>query len=665
MAHAWFRVFCFCLLSPVCLLANDVFTYSPSNAEIPNPERGVHGFIHLETPPPDWGYYANLHNNDLTLTYAALTLSEYRRQNLDSQLLANLTNHFLEMRAAGVKAILRINYNNGGNGEDTSLEWMETHLQQLKPLLNTYRDVIAFIQAGMIGQWGEWHGSTNGLDTEEGRAAVWSLLTTYMPPCIPIQVRTPHFVEMLRQGAFPILETQAFECSSLARLGHHNDCWLANNTDTGTYSSNQDRLTTLALLQEDTRYVPWGSETCAPCERCDCTTLLAEAEQVHATYLNNASLENNRLSSCRTTIRKKLGYRFELQDASLPKELFAGRPFQVTIRLKNIGWAPLYNERPVFLRLYAPTPPVRVLAEYALNTDPRFWAPEEGEIAISGTFTAPAQLETGLTFALWMPDQATRLRDDPDFSIQFANLQVWDKILGHNILAKGVSIQALPETQSLQALAPWVVNNADFQSRVAVYNNHSLATTLRLEAVSRTGEKREAFLSLPAKGVRSFEAAEMFPNLSGYSLYFHSEFPDIYPTFLSFNVQEISGGNSPSQAAGVRIEETTSHLLFPYLPGDQTSALVLVAPEVSAGQTEVILVLYGNSDVELARTQRLLLANRPTAILLQDLFPTLVIPKDAAVRALSQNGQRLAGTAFIFNDKNQPSMEKPISLPPP
>jgi pimeloyl-ACP methyl ester carboxylesterase len=46
-----------------------------------------------------------------------------------------------------------------------------SHLDQLQPILTDNYDVIAFVQAGFIGSWGEWYYTTNNLTTLENKTA--------------------------------------------------------------------------------------------------------------------------------------------------------------------------------------------------------------------------------------------------------------------------------------------------------------------------------------------------------------------------------------------------------------------------------------------------------------------------------------------------------------
>ena len=321
-----------------------------------------------------------------------------------------------------------------------------THLTQLQPILANNADVIAFFQAGIIGAWGEWHSSTSGLDTPAGRAAVWSLLNQYLPPSKFIQVRTPGYVNELEAlDVYPLDDTTAFAGTSHARIAHHNDCFLASDTDYGTYpppGSEQDAIK--AQLEQHTRYVPWGGETCAQSAYSTCSNALYELGRFHATYLNSGYnpdvIADLQAGGCWDTIINQLGYRFELIDATLPSAITPGQSFSVQIRLQNTGWAPPYNARPVFLRLQDAS--ASWTQDLWLSTaDPRFWRPEAGVITINETLAAPASIPASqVTAALWMPDAASSLCNDPDYSIQMANTGVWDATYGQNVLTTSLPV---------------------------------------------------------------------------------------------------------------------------------------------------------------------------------------------------------------------------------
>jgi hypothetical protein len=87
-------------------------------------------------------------------------------------------------------------------------------------------DVIAVLQAGLIGAWGEWHTSTNGLDTPENKQTILLALLDALPASRMTQIRTPNAKGDIF-GASALGDAEGFDGSNKARTGHHNDCFLA------------------------------------------------------------------------------------------------------------------------------------------------------------------------------------------------------------------------------------------------------------------------------------------------------------------------------------------------------------------------------------------------------------------------------------------------------
>ncbi len=411
------------------------YTYVASTNLVDNPERGLY-----RTGPMESGTdFADIRAQGSTLCYANITLDAFRTNSISAARLQEIDDAFARMRSAGLKCILRINYNEDSSGIDTTLARMETHLQQLQPILEGNSELIAFVQAGMIGAWGEWHSSSNGLDTPENRDAVYDLLVTYLPAGKFIQIRTPGFVdELVGLDTNPIDDSTAFSGTPRARIAYHNDAWISSPTDMGTYPSDPVEMETLkSEIENHTKYAPWGGESAALDTNYTASAyVLAEAARFHATYLNAEYHPDviNQLTANGSwdEIQKKLGYRIELVSATLPDSLAAGSAFSFEIRLKNSGWAPFYNPRPVFLRVLSGSV---VIQQIELQADPRFWRPEAGEIVLSNsTYAACTIAPENLGFALWLPDPSPGLQSLPAYSIRLANDGVWDGGAGHNLL---------------------------------------------------------------------------------------------------------------------------------------------------------------------------------------------------------------------------------------
>ena len=427
-------------------------TYAPSDADFPNPERGFYEYTEWSSVPN----LNNLYGQNVTLVHAYMIMPEFRGGPISAARLQVFRDALAACRARGLKAIIRVAYNSEIGEADAPLSVIETHLQQLAPIFAQNNDVIAFYQAGFIGSWGEWHSSTNNLTTIENREAVIDLLFTYLPANAFVQLRTPMFKWDYTGGAM-LLPQEAFTDTPIARLAHHNDCYLASETDFGTYPPGQVELWK-DRVAHDTQFVPLGGETCNPSDFTNCAFALPDMERLRYTYLNrDYNLDVlSELAPCMDTIRRRLGYRLELVDADLPDVLAPGAPVTVTINLRNVGFAPLYNERPVILRL---STGATIHQEVVLPADPRRWLPGPTR-TITHSFNLAEALPAGgaVDISLWMPDRHATLRNDARYSVRFANIGTWDATRGHNVLAASVPvipIQAPPAIEIDGAFGDW------------------------------------------------------------------------------------------------------------------------------------------------------------------------------------------------------------------
>ncbi|MBK5210529.1 MAG: DUF4874 domain-containing protein [Flavobacteriaceae bacterium] len=214
-------------------------TYKTSNEVISNPERG---FMHLwkvnsEGTPLNLVTLQNLKNENVTIINRLYYLEAFKNSDLSTAQLELIKTDFGNLRSAGIKCVLRFAYNENQNDTDAPLNIIIRHLDQLKPILVANADVIAFVQAGFIGSWGEWYYTTNNLTTLENKKAVLNKLLEVLPKEIKIQVRTPLYKQEVFGYSTPIDATIGYGTSDIARVGFHNDCFLASANDYGTYQN--------------------------------------------------------------------------------------------------------------------------------------------------------------------------------------------------------------------------------------------------------------------------------------------------------------------------------------------------------------------------------------------------------------------------------------------
>jgi len=423
-------------------------TYVSSDASILNPERGF--FTPYELPGN--AGFSPVRATGNTLIHLNIRLDNWRETDIPQDVLDGLDSNFSDIRDAGVKAIIRFAYNEGpypDSEPDASKAMILRHIEQLTPLLQKNADILAWLEAGFIGAWGEWHTSTHGLDNLTDKRDILQALVAAVPNRY-VQVRYPaNIIEMYSKP----------EEAVNGRVAHHNDCFLSSDTDVGTYE--RDGESTIvrdqAYLAELTRFTPMSGETCAPFPpRSECANAVHEMELLHFSAINEAYhkgiLRSWEEGGCMEEINNRLGYRLTLASADFNEEVRPGGRLNLTVNLQNTGFASIINERPLYVVLAGrdAIPPYEV----RLNIDPRYW--EFGESSFNVKLHIPSNAPEGeYRIALWLPDEYESLRDNPFYAIQFANENTWDESTGYNLLgtisiSKGITGEFSPGKDFLE-----------------------------------------------------------------------------------------------------------------------------------------------------------------------------------------------------------------------
>jgi Domain of unknown function (DUF4832)/Domain of unknown function (DUF4874)/Secretion system C-terminal sorting domain len=332
-------------------------------------------------------------------------------------------------------------------------------LTQLQPLFQSNVDVIALVQLGFVGAYGEgfytdYFGDAS-FSPYQIAAANWQkrtdILTAVLaavPASRMVQVRYPQWKQKAVYGAAAATSVAA----TGGRVGHHNDCFLATYFDSGTYNNfstgNADTANLKAYLANDaTLNVVTGGETCelnGNRHKCAADGGVADAEmrRFRYSFLNadyNHSV-NNAWTSCFDAINKGLGYRFALTTGVFQNTATQGGSFSVEFNIRNDGFATPYNARAVELILRNVTTGVRYFA--AVSTDPRQWA-VGATTTVQQTFCLPASMPTGnYALLLNLPDPSVSLYNRPDYAIQLANTGVWEATTGYNLLNHTLTVAA-------------------------------------------------------------------------------------------------------------------------------------------------------------------------------------------------------------------------------
>ncbi|MCU0626276.1 MAG: DUF4832 domain-containing protein [Gemmatimonadaceae bacterium] len=429
-----------------------------TTTDFPNPERGFYIQRTAWYPEqPSWVYidaadFRRARDSGMSVVRVYVVMTDHRDRPLTSPLLQAITNVFTTARTAGVKVIPRLAYN-FGNAPDAPLAVVLQHIDQLGPVFRANADVIAFIEGGFIGYWGEWHTSTNGLigpwpRVNDGTRAILERELAAFPPERPIALRYA-FNKRELLGEAPLDPGEAFTGTPRARVGAHNDCFLASRSNWGTYLSPDDAglAREKQWLRDDNRFVPQGGETCNDAADAQpyigCTNALQELDFLRFSVLNadyhpgvNARWRNE---GCMPEVRRRLGYRFRLVRAGLSREVTVGGTLRLAWTIRNDGFATPYTARTPQLVLREPTTGAEV--RLPLARDPRRWLPGS-DWAMVDTLVLPADLAPGrYAAALAFPDATPSIADRPEYAIRLANVGVWDASRGVNDLGLTVDVR--------------------------------------------------------------------------------------------------------------------------------------------------------------------------------------------------------------------------------
>lgn len=445
-------------------------TYQPSDANFANPERG----FYIQRAPL-WRESERLaleaadleaaRAQGISLLRAYYVLERYRDRPLEASVFEALEADLNLLRAHGFKVILRFAYNFPLDGEDyrasvdAPVNVVLKHIQQLKPILRAHADIIAHMEAGFIGAWGEWHSSANQLidHPERGfnassRAILFALLDA-LPQERMIALRYP-FMKQQLFGASPLTEAQAFTGSPQARLAAHDDCFLASATNWGTYlnaAGEPDINRIKAYLHADNRYLVQSGETCNNDSEAllftGCSNALSELAYMRWSSLNldyhPAVIERWQREGCFESIARRLGYRLRLIEARAPQTPSSDGSLELWLSLINTGFASPYNPRGFEIALRSSAGDLHPLKLEA-TPDPRFWLPDQ-PIALMVRARVPPDLAAGrYELLLRLPDPEPRLANNPRYAIRLANQGLWEAQTGYHAL--GLWLEIAPQS---------------------------------------------------------------------------------------------------------------------------------------------------------------------------------------------------------------------------
>ncbi|MGB3777437.1 MAG: DUF4874 domain-containing protein [Tunicatimonas sp.] len=445
----------------------------------PNPERGWQKtfnpdyFTNEQAPVYTVDQLTRLREEEnITLVDKYYILYEFRDAPILQAYLDDFQKDMDALRQAGVKSVVRFAYNfNGDDLADAPLERVLEHIDQLAPYLQQNYDVIAFLEAGFIGKWGEWHGTENDLlggpwlvAVNDNSRQIYQALLDALPQERMIAMRYLYQMQPLlnqtdcQEDASAVVvfpQGEAFSGTPQARTGRHDDWFFGDEeSNSGTWSDDAAaRECQKQYLAEISQYVPITTgETQAINDYNRSASPIPQLETFHfASLSENPGNEGGELvdywksNGTYDEMARRFGYRFVLMDAAVPETATAGETLLFSFQLVNKGFGSPYNPRlfEVVLRNTngGGTHHFDVTRSQDNALDPRFWFRENGEMSKTVAFVLEDVPAGEYEVLLHLPDPVQALYGKPEFSIRFANLNTWEEETGYNKLNATVRVE--------------------------------------------------------------------------------------------------------------------------------------------------------------------------------------------------------------------------------
>jgi chitodextrinase len=420
-------------------------TFTSTLDEIANPERGfAQEWENLSNLDASW--LVNLHNAGYRVaTHRQLLSAYWNTPTLPQSFLDALNAGAALHRTTGTKMVMQFSYDNVGGLPQPTLTTILGHIAQLKPFFTANADVIISVHGGFLGTYGEWAFSTepsvgNPTPTAAARVAVRDALLVAVPTSIPIGWRTVN--DLKTWYPTPLDASQAFSGSNQARSGIHNDCFLNNPDDAGTYwaSGVSDTGRTLsnpfrAYHAQASNWTTTGGENCSDGQYKACSDVLYDGPTYHWRYLRDdwgtVYDDGWKAQGCYPEIKRSLGYRFQLDAVSHSSSAAGGSTLNVQINLHNVGWARIFTARKLVVTLQNTTSGALISGSAG---DMRLLPPQAtSSTSVVVPVAIPAGTSPGV-YAVYvsMPDIWSGTQNKADFAVRFANAdnpgsgQAWD-----------------------------------------------------------------------------------------------------------------------------------------------------------------------------------------------------------------------------------------------
>jgi hypothetical protein len=399
---------------------------------------------------------------------AILIPRKFWTQPISKEYLDELQANFDAVRAAGFKVVPRFLYDWGMQNRDPDEAIIAFHLEQLAPLIQKNADVIAWMQGGLFGGAGEGNASDHGYVFEkytvknssikwQGLSPVGQRLLLKELKLLPqdrmMTVRYPRFKwDLFHWDSTAAMKgvltpDTAFDGSDAARVGFYNEGFMGSPEHYAMFQlPNEAQFT----AQDSEFVVHEGEISDASKYKLQDNQVITDMTRYHMTALHyggDAWPEVSRVwkeNEDYEEVARRLGYRFRLTKASLPRALRPGSEFVCDLQMTNDGFTRAMNPRGVEVILRN----TQSGAEYSLAVhgarENRLWLPAPGEEkSLRIVAGIPSKMPLGdYEVFLNLPDPQPSLYNRPEYSIRLANKNIWEAATGFNRLGHTLKIDS-------------------------------------------------------------------------------------------------------------------------------------------------------------------------------------------------------------------------------
>lgn len=434
-------------------------TCRPENTPVYNPTGNLVLFF-IDIGEFSSGVNGTYHDDD--------TYTEGTDYDLDESFFKAWDETFSNCRKNGCMIAMRFRYDDLGkdNPEPASFEQVLHHLEQIKEsgLLEKYKDIIAFVEGGLVGKWGEMHGGK--YVTVDYKARVLEATLQTVPAPIPVTVRTPDIfaewagitrADLNNYELIESLTTSKYSTTikeNKDRVGLFNDGYMGSINDLGTYSNRLIETDWIGHQAFSNSY--YGGEFSGNHDYAKSwetylpQNAIPEMYKTHLSYINcnifpfykdftfsedysAEGVDNSAYygQNVFQFIRDHIGYRFVIRDSKLTAETEQGGNVEVNFKIENTGFANVIPQ----VQSYVVLEKDGVFAYAETDTDCKKWySCETTDNTLN--IKLPDNIPTGEWNILLKLNMATspNLKQMTERSIRFANENVWDSSIGANYL---------------------------------------------------------------------------------------------------------------------------------------------------------------------------------------------------------------------------------------